>query len=75
MVDWQSAFNILLAGSSGALGFLLKTAWTRQEKFREDFDNFRVEVATTYARVSSLDRIMEKLERIEALLHTKADRE
>jgi len=77
--------HILIAVATAIITALLSVlAWfartnytsleARVEATEGKIHDFRLHIAEQYATKGSLDRIMDTLERIESLLHTKADK-
>lgn len=69
-MDWQWIVNLVVAVGFPAAGWLVK----RQGAVESELAAFRLKVAEEYVRHAHLDEIKDALVRIEALLHTKADK-
>jgi hypothetical protein len=77
-MDWQTMFN-LAAGGFGILGgIMLRETWSAISTMRADLQALQASIAATYVRRDDFrdfsQRVLDKLESIEAKVDHKVDR-
>lgn len=77
-MDYQSAFNVVLAVVSGLSGFVLRALWQADKDLADKVGKIEVLVAGEYMKRGEfdvkVDALFIKLDRIENKLDGKADK-
>jgi hypothetical protein len=78
-VEWaQTIFNVVVPFVGAIFGWLMKSLWDANKELRADLTALRVHIPETYIPRLEFDRFSErlfdKLDKIEQLLHNKADK-
>ena len=78
-VDWQAAFNIAVGAFGALFGWWLNVVWGAHKEVRDEIASFKQHVSETYCRrddfKDNMAAMFAKLDRIEAKLDRKVDRE
>ncbi len=73
-MDAHQMIEALLACLGAGVLWWVNSVWRRVDDLERDFHIYQLEVAEKYVPVTQMNRIMDKLDKIEQLLHTKQDR-
>lgn len=77
-MDWQTMFNLVLAGAGFLGGFILRATWSAVERMRSDLQALQTSIAATYVRRDDhrdfAQQVLQKLDHIAARLDEKADK-
>ena len=73
-MEWKDLIMAALTIGVPAIATWVQSQGKKREALRDEFQEFRLQVAEKYVKVAQLDKIEETLARIEGLLHTKADK-
>jgi len=73
-LDFQFLINLGASGVLGVIGYFVRENKQEMKEIREGLAAFRLKAAEEYVTSADLKKIEDYLIRIEALLHTKADK-
>ena len=73
-MDSHQLIEILIACVGSGIVWWVNIVWRKTEQLADALNSYKLEVSEKYVPAHQLNRIMDKLDDIEALLHTKADR-
>lgn len=77
-MDFQTIVNFAIGGAIGVFGWFARTLWDAVSKLKDDLKDLEVKVGTDYVRYDrlqdALKPLMDGLNEIRDILHTKADK-